>query len=76
MPKVIRLSSRVDAKGIKSWQSNDTGSCGGEENQPRMKIGFFEASGADRVRTDDLLHAMQALSQLSYGPQYFLQCCV
>ena len=26
-------------------------------------------SGADRARTDDLLHAMQALSQLSYGPK-------
>ena len=25
-------------------------------------------SGADRDRTDDLLHAMQALSQLSYSP--------
>ena len=25
-------------------------------------------NGADRARTDDLLHAMQALSQLSYGP--------
>ena len=25
--------------------------------------------GADRNRTDDLLHAMQALYQLSYGPQ-------
>ena len=24
--------------------------------------------GANRNRTDDLLHAMQALSQLSYGP--------
>ncbi len=24
--------------------------------------------GADRDRTDDLLHAMQALFQLSYGP--------
>ena len=24
--------------------------------------------GASRARTDDLLHAMQALSQLSYGP--------
>ena len=28
----------------------------------------IESSGADRDRTDDLLHAMQALSQLSYGP--------
>ncbi len=26
------------------------------------------SGGADRVRTDDLLHAMQALFQLSYGP--------
>ena len=26
--------------------------------------------GARRNRTDDLLHAMQALSQLSYGPIY------
>ncbi len=25
--------------------------------------------GADRDRTDDLLHAMQALFQLSYGPE-------
>ncbi len=31
---------------------------GGEEN-----------GGARRNRTDDLLHAMQALSQLSYGPE-------
>jgi hypothetical protein len=27
-----------------------------------------EFNGAGRDRTDDLLHAMQALSQLSYGP--------
>ena len=27
-----------------------------------------ENGGARRDRTDDLLHAMQALSQLSYGP--------
>ena len=27
-----------------------------------------ESGGANRDRTDDLLHAMQALSQLSYGP--------
>ena len=26
--------------------------------------------GPDRVRTDDLLDANQALSQLSYGPEY------
>ncbi len=28
--------------------------------------------GADRDRTDDLLNAIQALSQLSYGPTYNL----
>ena len=26
------------------------------------------SNGADEIRTHDLLHAMQALSQLSYGP--------
>ena len=29
---------------------------------------FLEFGGARRDRTADLLHAMQALSQLSYGP--------
>jgi hypothetical protein len=27
-------------------------------------------NGANAIRTRDLLHAMQALSQLSYGPEY------
>jgi hypothetical protein len=35
----------------------------------KAEIGFKEGfGGPDRDRTDDLLHAMQALSQLSYGP--------
>ena len=29
-----------------------------------------DSSGAGRDRTDDLLNAIQALSQLSYGPIY------
>jgi hypothetical protein len=29
---------------------------------------FWEFGGADRDRTDDLLNAIQALSQLSYSP--------
>ncbi len=29
---------------------------------------FQQIGGASRDRTGDLLHAMQALSQLSYGP--------
>jgi hypothetical protein len=28
-----------------------------------------QRNGADEIRTHDLLHAMQALSQLSYGPK-------
>ena len=31
-------------------------------------------SGEYRIRTDDLLHAMQALSQLSYAPVDKLLC--
>ena len=36
----------------------------------KRKTGFirFLSGGADRGRTDDLLHAMQALCQLSYSP--------
>jgi hypothetical protein len=33
-----------------------------------MRSGRLNAGGARRDRTADLLHAMQALSQLSYGP--------
>ena len=29
---------------------------------------YLEKSGADQDRTDDLLNAIQALSQLSYSP--------
>jgi hypothetical protein len=34
------------------------------------KTGDGENGGAKRDRTADLLHAMQALSQLSYGPNF------
>jgi hypothetical protein len=34
-------------------------------------IGRYRSSGASRARTGDLLHAMQALSQLSYSPGKF-----
>ena len=36
-----------------------------------MKTGAYFC-GANRDRTDDLLNAIQALSQLSYGPIYNL----
>ena len=35
-----------------------------------MLLAPLGAGGPDRVRTDDLLDANQALSQLSYGPSY------
>jgi len=45
------------------------------ESRPVLKLVFDapsvvfpEVGGARRDRTADLLHAMQALSQLSYGP--------
>src|SRR6185312_13718308 len=34
------------------------------------QIRFAKFGGARRDRTADLLHAMQALSQLSYGPEF------
>ena len=34
----------------------------------KSTIAGIETGGARRDRTADLLHAMQALSQLSYGP--------
>ena len=41
------------------------------DNPDGLMSGF---GGAKRDRTADLLHAMQALSQLSYGP--VKRCCV
>jgi hypothetical protein len=35
---------------------------------PSRSCNAAKAGGAKRDRTADLLHAMQALSQLSYGP--------
>ncbi|MEN9727692.1 MAG: hypothetical protein RL434_2058 [Pseudomonadota bacterium] len=36
----------------------------------RYGLPCVETGGASRDRTDDLLHAMQALSQLSYSPSF------
>src|SRR5690606_12515677 len=33
-----------------------------------LQLSFLNSGGANRDRTDDLLNAIQALSQLSYGP--------
>jgi hypothetical protein len=50
---------------------------GGRPTRPAKRPALASASpglcviwiGADEIRTHDLLHAMQALSQLSYGPR-------
>src|SRR5665213_3288499 len=41
-------------------------------NKKAALVGGFLSGGARRDRTADLLHAMQALSQLSYGPNPFV----
>ncbi len=41
-----------------------------KENPRLLGRGFHQNGGPERDRTDDLLHAMQALSQLSYRPVY------
>ena len=40
----------------------------GHQGLPSRSCNAAKAGGAKRDRTADLLHAMQALSQLSYGP--------
>ena len=42
--------------------------CMDERDSARLDRGCHEVGGARRNRTDDLLLAKQALSQLSYGP--------
>ena len=42
------------------------------DNPDGLMSGF---GGAKRDRTADLLHAMQALSQLSYGPMKIRMIC-
>ena len=41
---------------------------GKNHKKPRFKRGNIKNGGPDKDRTCDLLHAMQALSQLSYRP--------
>ena len=44
------------------------GGGGGSGDTLRSGVSRAKGGGADRDRTDDLLNAIQALSQLSYGP--------
>ena len=52
---------------------------GNPHSQPareKPSLTIIESGGPDRDRTDDLLDANQALSQLSYGPKIALRCLV
>ena len=46
-------------------------SCSQSRSATRLRYAPNEIGGGERDRTDGLLHAMQALSQLSYTPQTF-----
>ena len=68
----ILLLTCLDAN---SAGSDGAGALGAEAAGSRD--GFFSSiytykRGADQDRTDDLLNAIQALSQLSYGPKLYI----
>src|SRR6266403_1511138 len=46
----------------------------GDAGLKNRSVADMKSGGARRDRTADLLHAMQALSQLSYGPLFVRYC--
>ncbi len=50
--------------------SDENGASSGFPNDAPEESFQTESGGADRNRTDDLLSAIQALSQLSYSPNF------
>src|SRR5688572_31476805 len=61
---------RTPVSTVKGWcpRPLDDGDLELVPSVPRRGVSMHEIGGARRDRTADLLHAMQALSQLSYGP--------
>jgi len=55
----------------KSLLESSVESSRGRPKSPNAMTSLDKSSGADGNRTRDLLHAMQALSQLSYSPEPF-----
>src|ERR1700691_5726183 len=60
-------------RGIRTPVASVKGMCprpldDGDAGLKSTRLGVRRTGGARRDRTADLLHAMQALSQLSYGP--------
>jgi hypothetical protein len=60
---------RTPVLTVKGWcpRPLDDGDAGLKSNYRNLTLSYSNG-GARRDRTADLLHAMQALSQLSYGP--------
>src|SRR5688500_3718471 len=61
---------RTPVSTVKGWcpRPLDDGDLELDPSARRRGMSMHEIGGARRDRTADLLHAMQALSQLSYGP--------
>jgi hypothetical protein len=55
------------AQIVKEQNIDDT-PCGKQNASVRAHLRYRAAGGGERVRTDGLLRARQALSQLSYTP--------
>ena len=73
-----RVNSRPNVLCIRSTMSNSQRtSAKAQTSDPHSQFSFFlersRTGGAERDRTDDLLLAKQALSQLSYGPSKWAQ---
>ena len=62
-PAAAKSSNAISLRSVPKIRSSS--------NQKRRSICSNFWSGASRARTDDLLHAMQALSQLSYSPSAY-----
>jgi hypothetical protein len=64
----IREQDRVRRGGNTSQKLGEHSRWFGSQNTGYINQIVGCAGGANRNRTDDLLNAIQALSQLSYGP--------
>src|SRR5664279_813953 len=68
MAQVTSFSTSWGPKRRSTWLREASMSEAFHLSARRPPSGGLLFGGANRDRTDDLLHAMQALSQLSYGP--------
>ena len=72
----IRFPKRLDTTSTELLKNDELSAPPAQQTRAKhptgcLALNFFtrEFGGANRDRTDDLLRARQALSQLSYGPR-------